>query len=280
MKKISQTISKNSELISAELEKILGEYDEDYKIIFDSMNYSTLGAGKRIRPTITLEFAAMLGADQKAALPMACAVEMIHTYSLIHDDLPCMDNDDYRRGKPTNHKVFGEANALLAGDGLLTHAFNVIANNPYTSPEQSLKAVRILSENAGVFGMIGGQQLDMLGENKKLTEEKLIKMHSLKTGALITASALLGCICANGSEKDFESAREYSKNIGLAFQIIDDILDDGEEENKTTFLDFYSLEEANEYAKTLTNNAILAIKEYKNNQTLTELALYLSDRKR
>lgn len=269
--------------------------DDDLRILLDSERYSLFAGGKRIRPMLTLEFCRMLGGEEAAALPFACAVEMIHTYSLIHDDLPCMDNDDLRRGKPTNHKVFGEAIALLAGDALLTGAFEAAASNTVVGAEISAKAVAYLAGCAGRYGMIGGQIMDLEGEKRPLTAEELLKLHSLKTGALISAASVLGALAAGVSFTDprMESVVTYAENIGLAFQIIDDILDcTGDEallgkaigsdaaNQKTTFLSFYTVEEARFYAERLTNEAIRAIRTFENSDALCTLAQWLLDRRK
>ena len=269
--------------------------DEDLAPLLNAERYSLLAGGKRIRPLLTLEFCRLFGGTEEAALPFACAVEMIHTYSLIHDDLPCMDDDDLRRGKPTNHKVFGEATALLAGDALLTGAFEVAASNPEVDPETAVNAVRYLASCAGRYGMVGGQIMDLEGEHKKLTLDQLLKLHSLKTGALIGAAAVMGVLAAGYSFTDacMEDVVTYAENIGLAFQIVDDILDktgdaaalgknvgvDAERE-KNTFLSFYSVEEAQFYADRLTEEAIRAIRKYPGSDTLCSIAEWLSKRKK
>lgn len=278
MKRILSVLNSNSELVSAELEAILGSKDSDYAVLLDSMRYSALGGGKRIRPTLTLEFSRLHGGSERAALTLAAAVEMVHTYSLIHDDLPCMDNDDVRRGKPTNHKVYGEATALLAGDALLTMAFSVICQSEALSDTQKVKAVRLLSEYAGANGMIGGQQIDLIGEKKRLTEKEHKKMNTLKTGALIRCAALFGCIAAEADEAAFSAAERYAENIGLAFQVTDDLLDIGEEDEKTTYLTFMTEERARRYASELTDGAVNAIKDYEGSETLISLARFLRDR--
>ena len=279
-------------------ETALKEYyqeDADLAPLLDAERYSLFAGGKRIRPLLTLEFCKLFGGEEEAALPFACAVEMIHTYSLIHDDLPCMDNDDLRRGKPTNHKVFGESTALLAGDALLTGAFEAAASNPHVAPETALNAVRFLSNSAGRYGMVGGQMMDLEGEKKKLTLDQLLKLHSLKTGALISAAAVMGALAAGCEFSDacMEDVITYAENIGLAFQIVDDILDqtgdaaelgknvgvDAERE-KNTFLSFYSLEEAQFYADRLTDEAIRAIRKYPDSDTLCSLAEWLAKRKK
>ena len=190
----------------------------------EAMEYSLLSGGKRIRPVLTLETCRLCGGDAEAALPFACAVEMIHTYSLIHDDLPAMDDDDLRRGLSTNHVVYGEATAILAGDALLTAAFEQLtrANLP---AERIVEAVQCLSQAAGSAGMVGGQALDMAGEGRALEREELELLQSLKTGALISAAAELGCIAAGGSREQRNQVRSYAQNLGRAFQIRDDMLD-------------------------------------------------------
>lgn len=199
--------------------------------LYDAMLYSLLAGGKRLRPVLALETCRMCGGDVNTALPFACAVEMIHTYSLIHDDLPCMDDDDLRRGRPTNHKVYGEATAVLAGDALLTAAFETIAEHGTAlSAERALEASACLGRAAGARGMVGGQALDMAGEGHSLALSEVEELQRLKTGALIAAAAEIGCIVAGGGEQEREAVRRYAQLLGLAFQIRDDMLDvDGDE---------------------------------------------------
>ena len=283
---------KDATLTEAALKQYYSE-DEDIRVLLDAERYSLFAGGKRIRPILTLGFCRLFGGEDEAALPFACAVEMIHTYSLIHDDLPCMDDDDLRRGKPTNHKVFGEATALLAGDALLTGAFEVAASNTVAGPEISAKAVAYLASCAGRYGMIGGQIMDLEGEKRKLSLDELLKLHSMKTGALISASAVLGALAAGVSFTDpaMEDVVTYSENIGLAFQIVDDMLDKtgdvsvlgkntgmDEERQKNTFLSFYSLKEAEFYASQLTQRAIDAIRKYPESDALRSLAEWLVTR--
>lgn len=268
--------------------------DEDLATLLNSERYSLFAGGKRIRPALTLEFCRLFGGEDEAALPFACAVEMIHTYSLIHDDLPCMDNDDLRRGKPTNHKVFGETMALLAGDSLLTGAFEIAASNQAAGAEISAMAVAYLAQNAGRYGMVGGQVIDLEGEHKKLTLDQLIKLHSMKTGALISAAAVMGALAAGVTLTDprMRDVVTYAENIGLAFQIVDDILDQtgdaamlgknigvDAEHNKNTFLSFYSVEQAQFYADRLTAEAITALRKYPGSETLCSIAEWLAERK-
>ena len=269
--------------------------DEDLKVLLDSERYSLFAGGKRIRPTLTLEFCRLFGGEDAAALPFACAVEMIHTYSLIHDDLPCMDDDEMRRGKPTNHKVFGESTALLAGDSLLTGAFEAVASNTAVSPDVAVKAVAYLANCAGRYGMVGGQIMDLEGEHKTLTLDELLKLHSLKTGALISAASVLGALAAGVSLTDecMADVVTYAENIGLAFQIVDDVLDQtgdsaalgknvgvDAERNKNTFLSFYSIEEAQFYADRLTKEAVDTIGRYPGSEPLVALANWLATRKK
>lgn len=263
------------------------------EIIISAEKYSLLGGGKRIRPFLVNEVARVLGASLESSMPFAMAVEMIHTYSLIHDDLPCMDNDDFRRGKPSNHKVYGEAYAMLAGDALLTNAFLAAASNKNVDASYLSAAITALSDAAGDEGMIGGQVTDLEGEEKKLTFEELLRLHSLKTGKMIEVSALLGCIAAGYSAetKEARAVCAYARNIGLAFQAIDDLLDligdeaivgktlsSDAENQKTTFLSFFDIEGVRDYAKRLTEDAISEISEIEGSELLRELALYLLER--
>ena len=228
-------------------------YDnEPQKILFDAMRYSLLAGGKRLRPVFVFDFCRMCGGDWKTAAPFAAAIEMVHTYSLIHDDLPCMDNDDYRRGRLTNHKVYGEANAILAGDALLTAAFAYLAKAPFDA-QTRIRAVEVLSSCAGELGMVGGQVLDMMSEERQCTEQEVLDIQSRKTGALIKAACLLGVLAGQGSKTQFHAAAEFAQHLGLAFQIRDDMLDVignaeelgkavGVDAVKNTFVQLYGLE--------------------------------------
>ena len=258
------------------------------KTLRDSMRYSLLAGGKRIRPVLVLEFCRVCGGDWKKALPFAAALEMIHTYSLIHDDLPCMDDDDYRRGRLTNHKVYGEACAVLAGDGLLTAAFET-AVKAEVSPVAAVEAVRVLAACAGEAGMVGGQILDLEGEQKVCAAEEIHLIHKLKTGALISAGCQLGVIAAGGTEQQRAAARTYAEGIGLAFQLRDDILDvtgdaaklgkaTGMDVNKNTFVKLYGLERCEEMVREETEKAVSAVEAFADRAFLTELARYLADR--
>lgn len=244
--------------------------------LYDAMNYSILAGGKRLRPVIAIETCRMCGGDVNAVLPFACAVEMVHTYSLIHDDLPCMDDDDLRRGRPTNHKVYGEATAVLAGDALLTAAFETIAEHGTNlSPDRALAVSACLGKAAGARGMVGGQVLDMAGEGHALSLSEVEELQRLKTGALISAAAEIGCIAAGGSEEERAAVRRYAQNLGLAFQIQDDILDvtgdaatlgkpigsDAESE-KTTFVTLKGIDACRELVRERTEHAKAALMEH------------------
>ena len=281
-------------LVTPELEKIYpSERRGCAADLYEAMRYSLLSGGKRVRATLTLETCKMLGGDVNAALPFACAVEMIHTYSLIHDDLPCMDDDDMRRGKPTCHKVYGEAIATLAGDGLLTDAFSVCAMNPYVSGDCAATAVALLSGAAGSFGMVKGQVMDLYGESHELDERQLVELHMGKTGAMICAAVQLGCLAAGIAPDDDKTQRLtlFAQKIGLVFQIIDDMLDvtaneaelgkktgADKDKNKTTFMKFFSPEEARVYSEQLTREAISEIEDMGDSEGLVSLALFLCDR--
>ena len=272
--------------------EVVKNSDRDLTLIYDAMSYSLLSGGKRIRPALVLEIGRMLGADEKISLDFALAVELVHTYSLIHDDLPCMDNDDFRRGRPTNHKVYGEAVATLAGDALLTLAFAVLASSGATAG-QIAQAVSVLSESAGVLGMIGGQIMDISSEGKSIAYETLVKLHERKTGALISCAARLGCISAMADEKVTRACMEYADKIGLCFQIVDDVLDrigdfellgkstGSDEDNcKSTFLSFMSVDEAMENARALTDEAKDRVGVLPDSHRLIALAEYLLERKK
>ncbi len=290
---VKRALADNAAATELAMQEIFSHRDEDIAVLLDAENYSLFAGGKRVRPFLVNEICRMLGGDVRVSMPYACALEMIHTYSLIHDDLPCMDDDDMRRGKPTNHKVFGYATALLAGDALLTHAFQTASENPYASAIQNAQAVSVLSRSAGEFGMIGGQIMDLDGETKRLEMEKLLKLHSMKTGALMMAAAKLGAIAAGYAvdSPEAEAVTEYAAKIGLAFQVIDDILDiEGDEaelgkslrsdadRNKTTFMTYYTTNEARDYAATLTADAVSYVADFEDSAVLTDLAAYLLDR--
>lgn len=259
--------------------------DDSYRTVEDAMKYSLDVGGKRVRPVLVLEFCRICSGDVEKALPFACAVEFIHTYSLIHDDLPCMDNDDMRRGKPSSHIKFGEANALLAGDSLLTHAFSCISKADLRA-EQKILAVEYLAEYAGANGMIGGQIIDLAGENKNLSVDELFVMDKLKTAALIKASCVLGCVAA-GSFENISKAETFAENLGIAFQIIDDILDylEGEDNSdiisgKSTYVSLLGIEAAKKTADEYTKKALAALEDIKGDTSaVRDFAIKLLDRK-
>lgn len=263
---------------------------EPQKQLFEAMQYSLLAGGKRLRPILAFEFCRMCGADWKKAAPFAAAIEMIHTYSLIHDDLPCMDNDDFRRGRPTNHKVYGEAMAVLAGDALLTDAFAVAATAELPQPGDMARAIGVLSECAGSVGMVGGQVLDIMSETRELTVQEVLDIQSRKTGALIRAACALGAIAGGASMAQYEAACRFADDLGLAFQIRDDMLDvigtqaelgkaTGVDTAKNTFVKLYGLEKCEELVAKYTNSAIEALGAFTDTQYAAALARSLTDRR-
>ena len=211
-------------LADAALNTYFADTAMSYHRLLEAMHYSLTAGGKRLRPVLVLAFCAACGGDVRAALPIACAVEMVHTYSLIHDDLPCMDNDDLRRGKPTNHVIYGECTATLAGDALQAEAFRTILSTDLPV-EVRAECARLLAEAAGESGICGGQQLDMEGEGKVLTKEELMDINDRKTSAMIHAACLMGVTCGGGNAQQHAAAAQYAKALGLAFQIRDDMLD-------------------------------------------------------
>ena len=277
-------------MVENRIEELFPEAKTGYSEVSKAARYSLLSGGKRIRPAVMMEFCKLCGGKAEDALDFAVALEMIHTYSLIHDDLPCMDNDDMRRGKPSCHKAFGEDIALLAGDTLLTEAF-FIASNANVSADKVLKAISFLSSNAGLHGMIGGQVLDLSFEKNEPDAMALSDMYMRKTSALLIAAASIGCIAAGAdSEENLKSAAKYGYNLGLAFQIIDDILDvtadekklgkpvgSDEKNNKTTFVSIYGLEQAFAIAAQLSNAALDALDEISDNREKTEVLYELTN---
>lgn len=288
----------NKELRSGEYRTYVEQYlsnwytrfhDLPQKQLFEAMEYSLLAGGKRLRPVFAFEFCRMCGRDWQAAAPFAAAVEMIHTYSLIHDDLPCMDNDDFRRGRPTNHKVYGEALAILAGDALLTDAFAVAATAQLPEPADMAFAISVLSECAGSLGMVGGQVLDIQAEQRECTEEDVLAIQDRKTGALINAACVLGVIAGGGSEEQVQAAAQFAAGLGLAFQIRDDMLDVigtaeemgkgvGTDAAKNTFVRLYGLEKCEELVERYTALAIDALSCFEDTEYMCALARSLTDR--
>ena len=275
--------------INSALKEYLPTADD---VVSQAMRYSVENGGKRIRPALLLEFCRVCGGDYKKAMPFACALEMIHTYSLIHDDLPCMDNDDFRRGKPSCHIAFGEEYALLAGDALLTLAFET-AMKSNLSAEITVKAAKELAKAAGVMGMVGGQVLDLQNEGKKVGIPDLQKTDELKTGELIRAACVLGCVCAGADDKKIAAAEKYAHDIGIAFQIVDDILDvtsdeetlgkpigSDEENQKSTYVSLLGIEKSRKTAEELTLNAQKALDAFDGDvSSLKDFAEKLKNRK-
>ena len=258
-------------------------HSEPQAKLFDSIEYSLLAGGKRLRPIFAFDFCRMCGEDWHKAAPFAAAIEMIHTYSLIHDDLPSMDNDDFRRGRPTNHKVFGEAMAILAGDSLLTDAFAV------ASTAGKVDGIAVLAECAGSLGMVGGQVLDIMSEERVLTEQEVIDIQSRKTGALINAACVCGVIAAGGTQEQIQAAGTFAGALGMAFQIRDDMLDVigtqeemgkgvGTDEGKNTFVRLYGLEKCEELVQRYTAIAIDALECFEDAEYMKSLALDLVGR--
>ena len=282
------------------IETSLAEYVPEKALpqqkLFNAMRYSLLAGGKRIRPVLLLEFCGLCGGDQEAALPFACALEMVHTYSLIHDDLPCMDDDGMRRGRPSNHVVFGEAQALLAGDALLTVAFETMLSEESINnagAEKAAAAAGTLAKAAGAYGMAGGQEIDLESEGQSISADMLLKMDECKTGALILAAAKMGCILAGADEKQTAAAVTFSKAVGISFQIVDDILDvsaneealgkpvgSDAEKGKSTYVSTMGMEKAQEAVRELTGTAVSALDVFgKDGQYLKNFAGRLANRK-
>lgn len=272
------------------MRRYFAEKDTKKTTLYRAMEYGVMGGGKRIRPFLTLEFCRMLGGSDAAALPYAAAIEMIHNFSLIHDDMPCMDNDALRRGRPTTHKAFGEAQALIAGDALIFAAFDCALSGAADAAAQN-RAVRELAVAAGADGMCEGQMIDMESDGVQIPFERLLELHAHKTGALIRAAAKLGVIAAGGDDAAMAAADTYGRGIGLAFQIVDDVLDacgstetlgkpvgsDAKNE-KSTFLSFMSADDALAYAARVTKEATDAIKGYPASGTLISLGEWLLHR--
>ncbi len=280
------------------VEKLLIDYmpkEEGYQeTIMKAMNYSLSAGGKRLRPILTLESCKAVGGDIKDAIPFAMAIEMIHTYSLIHDDLPALDNDDLRRGKPTNHKVFGEAMATLAGDSLLNYAYEIMLSSSINkeNPNKYLKAIYEIAKHAGIYGMIGGQVVDVESENKIIDKDKLDFIHLNKTAAMIVGCMRAGAIIGDASEDDLEKITKYAENIGLSFQIVDDILDIiGDEEklgkpigsdienHKSTYPSLLGLDKSRQIARELIEEGKSSIKDLPSEREfLNQLGDYIISR--
>ena len=274
-------MQRKMDLINQQLNEIYTENMALNKDLAKAMNYSLMAGGKRLRPILIMAAADALGVDGEKFLRLSTSIEFIHTYSLIHDDLPAMDNDDYRRGKLTNHKVFGEALAILAGDALLTMAFEIIATDKNVAAETKVKIITEMSKAAGAEGMVGGQVIDMQSENKKIDIQTLKQMHAAKTGALFCAAIRSGAILAGADEKQLANLTEYARQFGLAFQITDDILDVvGDEKNhKSTYVTLGSLESAKALAQEAVDKAKASLVDFgENAEFLRALVDYLITR--
>lgn len=279
-------------VIENKLNELLPESGERYSSAVNAMRYSLLSGGKRIRPILLLEFYSLFGGRAEGALNFAAAIEMIHTYSLIHDDLPCMDNDDMRRGRPSCHKAFGYDTALLAGDALLTHAFFAAANAADIPPERVSRAISVLAQKAGIYGMVGGQVMDLDFEKNGANGEELTAMYIKKTSCLLEAAAMCGAVLAGADEETVKKTEEYAENLGLAFQITDDILDCTADEKtlgkpigsdkkngKTTFVTLLGLDGAKQKAALLTKKAEDILNGFSGDTSyLKELTEYLLNR--
>ncbi len=291
---MDKNIKDKLNIYTTNVEKWLSSYSlksqlDMSKTVAEAMDYSLEAGGKRIRPVLVQAFCELFGGKAEDTQAPATALEMIHTFSLIHDDLPCMDNDDFRRGKPSCHKQYGEACAVLAGDALAIRPFQIIADSDKLSADVKVKLISELTYSSGAQGMIGGQIIDMENEKREHVDEKnLREMYSLKTGMLIKTACVMGCITANANSEQIELAKEYANCLGLAFQIIDDILDvtadenvlgkptgSDADENKTTFVTLFGIEKAREEAEQLTRKALEILDKFSNSEFLKGLTEYL-----
>jgi len=288
-------LNEKKKIVDNALKRYFLESDDRYlKILKESMKYSLFAGGKRLRPILCIAGAEAVGGSYQDVLTVACALELIHTYSLIHDDLPVMDDDDMRRGRPTNHKIFGETIALLAGDGLLTDAFYIMSNDKNIDPSRLLKVINLVAKAAGSNGMVGGQVADIQSEGKEVDIATLEFIHAHKTGALITASVTSGTIIAGGTEDEIKAISEYGRSIGLAFQIADDILNvigdpkllgksvgSDKKKHKITYPGIVGLERSKEIQKDLVEYAISSLNQFDSKaDPLREIAKYIIERKK
>ncbi|MBR5991481.1 MAG: polyprenyl synthetase family protein [Clostridia bacterium] len=277
-------------MINATLADYLAIRGVSYQMLADAMEYSVENGGKRVRPILTLEFCRLCGGNMADALPFACAMELIHTYSLVHDDLPSLDDDEFRRGNESTWKKFGEAFGVLSGDALLTYAFQIAADAG-VSDHTTVKCIRALANYSGLYGMLGGQALDILNENNEVTLEQLCEIHRLKTGALIRCACELGCAAADASSEQYEAAKNYAENLGIAFQIVDDILDvvgdpeklgkevgQDEANQKTTFVTLLGVAGAKKLAVEYTGTALAALDGFEKTVYAREATQYLLSR--
>lgn len=294
--KIEQYLDERKTLVDKALQKFMPRPSGLASDVINAMNYSLFAGGKRVRPILCMAGAEAVGGSTDSVVPVACAIELIHTYSLIHDDLPVMDNDDLRRGKPTNHKVFGEAVALLAGDGLLTLAFNLMAGygaEKEVEKKALLRVIDLIASAAGYKGMVGGQVVDITYEGKEPDPSVVEYIHRHKTAALIAASVTAGTILAGGNKDEEKSINRYGQQVGLAFQIADDILNiqgdrkimgkgtgSDKEKGKMTYPSVFGTAESTKIQKELIKNAIESLKGFDNRaEPLRDLARYIINRK-
>lgn len=285
---ISEKIKNYAARFEEYLSGLIREESKEYSVVVEACRYSLLIGGKRLRPFLIREFYTLCGGQGDHTKNFEAAIEFIHTYSLIHDDLPCMDNDDYRRGRLTNHKVYGEDIAVLSGDALLTAAFSFLAKAPY-SADIRIKAVDVLAECAGELGMVGGQILDMQSEERQCTHQEVVDIQSRKTGALIRAACILGVLGGEGSAEQICAAGEFADHLGLAFQIRDDVLDVigdaemlgkaiGVDGAKNTFVQLHGLDECNKLVAAHTAQAVDALSVFPEHSFMKELAIQLTTR--
>lgn len=289
---LKEYLTKSKKEIETYVSQILTSPNKEYSRLYESMNYSLLMGGKRIRPIITKAVIEALGGSWEAHKDVICAIELVHTYSLIHDDLPAMDNDDYRRGKLTNHRVYGDGMAVLAGDGLLTYAFELVSKNTSLQPEQIVAIIQSLAKGAGPSGMVGGQSFDLESEGKELPLEELVVLHKGKTGALFTTAVEIGLIIMNAPADLRASYLSYADYLGLLFQITDDILDvvgtqeelgktpgSDERQHKATYVSILGLEEAKARAQEVADLALQALQTSNRTSPVLEgLITYLMER--
>ena len=294
MNNIKELLKEQIKFTDGYLDKYLAEKDNPQNIIYKAMRYSVFAGGKRLRPILMMNTCNMCGGDVNEVIPFACALEMIHTYSLIHDDLPAMDNDDLRRGMPTSHIKFGEAIAILAGDALLNKAFEVVSQYNGNNPQRAIKAMNMLAVSSGTEGMIGGQIVDMESEGKDITLDELKYLHLNKTGAIIRSACTVGALMGGASDGEIKAVDEFAQNLGVAFQIQDDILDvtstleelgkpvfSDEKNEKTTYVTLYGIEKSKEIVKKLSDDACDILSSFgERAEFLVELTKYLTDRKK
>lgn len=290
---MKELLKEQIDFIDGYLDKYLEKKDNPQSIIYDAMRYSVFAGGKHLRPILMLNVCKMCGGDTDEVMPFACALEMIHTYSLIHDDLPAMDNDDLRRGMPTSHKKFGEATAILAGDALLNKAFEVVSSYKGKQTERAMKAINILAVSSGTEGMIGGQIVDMLSEGKTITPDELRYLHLNKTGAIIRSACVIGAVMSGAGEEEIKAVDGFAQNLGIAFQIQDDILDvtgteeelgkpigSDAEENKNTYVSLMGIERSKELAEKYSDSAKKSLDIFGSKADfLKQFTDYLTDRR-